>query len=79
MEILMLRELDDSLARALRDRARQRHHSIEQEVLSILREAVGHGRPASSERVERARTIAGMTPRAQTTDAVMLLREERDL
>lgn len=79
MGTLTLRDMDDGLARLLRDRARQRHHSMEQEALSILREALGHGRPVSSERAERARAIAALTPRAQTTDAVALLREERGL
>lgn len=79
MGTLTLRDVDDTLTRLLRERARQRHHSIEQEALSILREALGHARPAFSERVERARAIAALSPRTQTTDAVTLLREERSL
>jgi plasmid stability protein len=79
MGTLTLRDVDDALTRLLRDRARQRRHSIEQEALSILREALEEIRPTSFERVERARAIAALTPRPQSTDAVTLLREERGL
>lgn len=79
MGVLTLHNVDDELARLLRDRARKRHHSIEQEALNILREAIGRESGVASTRLERARAIAALTPRAQRTDTVTLLHEERSL
>lgn len=79
METLTLRNVDDDLARLLRDRARQRHRSVEEEAVTILRAALRHLQPESKQRAARARDIAALTPRPQRTDTVGLLREERGL
>lgn len=79
MATLMLRDVDDDLARALAERAGLREHSVEQEALSLLREAVRGRQLSPAERVERARAIAALGARHQTTDSLALLREERSL
>ena len=79
MRMLTLRNVDDGLARVLEERARKRHRSVEQEVLSIIRGAVGLVAMSPSERVGRAEAIVALADRPQTTDSLELLRDERAL
>ena len=74
-----LRNVDESLAKALAERASLRDHTVEQEALLLLRGAVGTQKLSPAERVRRARAIAALGPQTQTTDSLDLLREERSL
>ena len=58
MASITIRNLDDDVKTRLRVRAAEHHHSMEEEVRVILRDAVGH-KPSSRNLAEIARSLFG--------------------
>jgi plasmid stability protein len=75
MATLTIRNLDDDLVAALKERARRNHRSLEAELRSLLRDVVGERSPASLR--ELADQIAALTPDVAQTDSTALIREDR--
>lgn len=75
MAQVIVRRLDDGVVQALKRRAANRGHSLEQELRDILAEAARPGR------AELRACAAAMRARYQDrpqTDSALLLREDRD-
>lgn len=74
MAQVIVRNLDDRVLAVLRRKAELHGRSLEQELRNILASAA---RLTRSERIEMARRIRAMTPKAGQTDSVQLIREDR--
>jgi plasmid stability protein len=73
---VLVRNLDDGVIQALKERAEARGHSLEQELREILTKASRYDTEEALAVVDR---IAAMTPKGvKQTDSVTILREERD-
>lgn len=69
-------QLDDRLFDELSERAKSTNCSVEEQILSVLRESVADRRRALLERLD---AIAAMTPKGvRQTDSTLLIREDRD-
>ena len=77
MADLTIRNLDEGIARALREQADAHNRSLEAELRQILTDYVR--RPSRGAELRAlAERIAAMTPDVPQTDSVDLLREDRD-
>lgn len=72
---VIVRNLDDSVIDALKEKAASQKRSLEQELRLILTAAA---RPSRSETLALADSIRAMTPAAHTSDSTDLVREDRD-
>jgi antitoxin FitA len=73
---LTIRNLDDDLVAALKQRARRNNRSLEAELRTLLRDAAGE-RSLTSLR-ELADQIAALTPDVPQADSAALIRDDRD-
>jgi plasmid stability protein len=74
---LTIRNIDDATLQQISHLARAHERSIEQEVLSLIRQALGT-QPKLTWFAEEAARIAAMTPEGvPQTNSVELLREDR--
>jgi antitoxin FitA len=73
---LTIRNLDDDLVAALKQRARRNNRSLEAELRTLLRDAAGE-RSLTSLR-ELADQIAALTPDVPQADSAGLMRDDRD-
>lgn len=78
MADLKVRNLDDHVAHVLRERARQRGISLEEEVRRTLRSSVDADREAFIRRASAIRAAAGGKPGRPELDSARIIREERD-
>lgn len=78
MSTLTLRDLDDAVIAAIRERAVEKARTVEAEAADILVQAVRPSR-TQAELWDEVETIAAMMPRSVTqTDSVAMLRNDRD-
>ncbi len=77
MADLKVRQLDDSVAEALRARAGRKGVSLEEEVRTTLAASVETKRRAFLRRARSIRAASGDTP-DRTLDSARLIRKERD-
>jgi antitoxin FitA len=75
MAQVIVRNLSDDVVARLKARAKQRRHSLEQELRDILSQAA---RPSREEILADLDRIRAMTPKVPQTDSAELIREERD-
>jgi len=75
MATLTIRNLDDDVVAALKERARRHCRSLEAEVRELLRDAALGGSPATLR--ELADHIAALTPDVRQTDSTELVRSDR--
>jgi plasmid stability protein len=75
MATLTVRNLEDEVVTALKERARRHHRSLEAEVRELLRDAAVGGASASLR--ELADRIAALTPDVPQTDSTELVRADR--
>jgi antitoxin FitA len=73
---LTIRNLDDDLVVALKERARRNRRSLAAELRSLLEAAAGRRSLASLR--ELADQIAALTPDLPQTDSTALIRADRD-
>lgn len=77
MAPIVLDQLDGGLLERLSDLAKIRNVSLEDQIISVLNDAL---RNRIDERIVRADAIAAMTPKGvKQTDSTLLVREDRDL
>ena len=76
MAMLTIRNLEDDVVGALKQRARRNHRSLEAEVRELLRDAAIGGSPETLR--ELADRIAALTPDVRRTDSTELVRADRD-
>lgn len=77
MASVTIRNLDDAVVQALKDRAANNSRSLEAELRVILADAAVGRDPAAIKAL--ALEIAAMTPRGvEQTDSTTLIREDRD-
>jgi plasmid stability protein len=75
MATLTIRNLEDEVVGALKERARRNHRSLEAEVRELLRDiAVGGSRESLRDLADR---IAALTPEVAQTDSSELVRADR--
>jgi plasmid stability protein len=72
---VIVRNLDDAVIAAHKQRARARGVSLEQQLRDVLAEAA---RPSRAELVAELRRIRAMTPPGSRIDSTDLIREDRD-
>jgi plasmid stability protein len=72
---LTIRNLEDEVVGALKERARRNHRSLEAEVRELLRAVCTSDSPASLR--ELADRIATLTPEVPQTDSTELVRADR--
>ena len=73
---VIVRNLDSRVVQILRERARLRGHSLEQELRNVLTKAA---RLTPEERLQRIDRIRAMTPKGvEQIDSTLLIREDRD-
>ncbi len=77
MANLRIRNLDENVVAALKQRAKAHHRSLEAEVRDILTRAV-HPASKSVDLRALAEQIARFTPPVPQTDSAILVREDRD-
>jgi plasmid stability protein len=75
MATLTIRNLEDDVVTALKERARRNDRSLEAEVRELLRDAA-RGEPPDSLR-DLAERIAALTPDVRQTDSTELVRADR--
>ncbi len=75
---LKVRQLDDRIAGALKERAARRGVSLEEEVRSTLAASVAAKRDALLRRAAAIRAAAGNKPGAPRLDSARLIRKECD-
>lgn len=75
MATLTIRNLEDQVVGALKERARRNHRSLEAEIRELLRDAAVGGSPGSLR--DLADRIAALTPDVQQTDSTELVRADR--
>lgn len=77
MASVTIRNLDEDVVKALKEKAKRNNRSLEGEIRTLLSDAAK--RPArQTQLVEIARRIAAMTPDVPQTDSTDLIREDRD-
>lgn len=76
MARVLVRNLDNEIVDALKNKAKLRGHSLEQELRDILAEAA---RPTVEERLALSDRLRGLTLDRPQSDSTDLVREERDL
>jgi plasmid stability protein len=72
---VIVRNLDDVVIAAHKQRARARGVSLEQQLRDVLAEAA---RPSRAELIADLRRIRAMTPKGPRIDSTDLIREDRD-
>ncbi len=77
MANLSIRNLDEAVVAALKQRAKDHRRSLEAEIREILAQAVQAPSPAVDLRA-LAEQIARLTPQVPQTDSAILVREDRD-
>jgi antitoxin FitA len=75
MATLTIRNLEDDVVRALKERARRNDRSLEAEVRELLRDAARGESPDSLR--DLAERIAALTPDVRQTDSTELVRADR--
>jgi antitoxin FitA len=75
MAQVIIRNLPDDVVARLKVRARQRKHSLEQELREILQEA---SQPSREEIIADIDRIRAMTPQKLQSSSTDLIREDRD-
>ena len=75
MAQVIVRHLEDETVRRLKERARRKGHSLEQELREILAAAARHD---VADFKARAAAIRARYERTPQTDNALLLREDRD-
>ena len=75
MAQVIIRNLPDDVVARLKVRARQRKHSLEQELREILQEA---SQPSREEIIADIDRIRAMTPQKLQSNSTDLIREDRD-
>ncbi len=75
MAQVIVRNLDDNVVDSLKQKAKARGHSLEQELRDILIEAAG---PTHADVLAEADRIRAMTPRMLDVDIEAIIREGRD-
>ena len=75
MAQVIIRHLPDDVVARLKVRARQRKHSLEQELREILQEA---SQPSREEIIADIDRIRAMTPQKLQSNSTDLIREDRD-
>lgn len=75
MATLTVRNLEDEVVGALKERAKRNHRSLDAEVRELLRAAATGDSPASLR--ELADRIAALTPEVPQTDSTELIRADR--
>ena len=75
MATLTVRNLEDEVVAALKERAKRNHRSLDAEVRELLRAAATGDSPASLR--ELADRIAALTPEVPQTDSTELIRADR--
>ena len=75
MATLTVRNLEDEIVAALKERAKRKDRSLEAEVRELLRAAATGDSPASLR--ELADRIAALTPEVPQTDSTELIRADR--
>ncbi|MET7247442.1 hypothetical protein ABZT49_29235 [Methylobacterium sp. EM32] len=79
MRDLTIRNVDDETVEQIASLAQRHGHSVEHEVLMLLREALSTTAARPRSRAEAARQIAALAPRGvNQTDSALLVREDRD-
>lgn len=76
MPTLTVRNVDETVIRQLKSRARNAGRSLEAEIRVILEET--SRRPSTDQLLAMADRIAAMTPATAQTDSATILREIRD-
>ncbi len=71
---LSIKDVPDRLAKALRERARQNHRSIQGELMDILETALRPRPFRADEFLRRVRALGLKTP----SESVQMIREDRD-
>jgi plasmid stability protein len=72
---LTIRNLEDEVVGALKERARRNHRSLEAEVRELLRDVAVGGSPKSLR--DLADQIAALTPDVPQTDSTEMVRADR--
>jgi plasmid stability protein len=72
---LTIRNLEDDLVEALKERAKRNHRSLEAEVRQLLHDVVTGARPEAMR--DLADRIAALTPDVRQTDSTELVRADR--
>ena len=72
---VIVRNLDDAVIAAHKQRARARGVSLEQQLRDVLAEAA---RPSREDMIADLRRIRAMTPKGPHIDSTELIREDRD-
>jgi antitoxin FitA len=75
---LKVRQLDEQVVQALRERARTRGVSLEEEVRATLSASVAAKRQAFARRAVAIRAAAGRGAADPALDSARIIREERD-
>lgn len=75
MAQVIVRNLDEAVVTGLKEKAKLRGRSLEQELRSVLTEAAGL---SPAERLAVANRIRAMTPRTATLDSTDIIRADRD-
>lgn len=79
MRDLTIRNVDDETVEQIASQAQRHGHSVEHEVLLLLRQALGVAPMRARSRADAARQIAALAPRGVVqTDSTVLVREDRD-
>ena len=77
MATLTIRNLDETVVKQLKERAKDNERSLEAEVRVLLAEAAQ--RPSRKKLLELAQKISAMTPEGvKQTDSTQIIREFRD-
>ena len=72
---VIVRNLDDAVIAAHKERAKTRGVSLEQQLRDVLAEAA---RPSREDIIADLRRIRAMTPKGPQIDSTELIREDRD-
>lgn len=75
MAQVIVRNLDEAVVTGLKEKAKLRGRSLEQELRSVLTEAAGL---SPAERLAVANRVRAMTPRTATLDSTDIIRADRD-
>ena len=78
MAELKVRQLDDYVAEVLKERARRKGISLEEEVRQTLTASVDLAREAFARRAAAMRAAIGKKPSDPALDSARIIREERD-
>lgn len=74
MAQVIIRNIDDAIIEALKERAALHRRSLEQELRLVLAAAA---KPSPEDRVALALQIQGLTPEGAQSDSTVLVREDR--